>query len=827
MSIYKSVLLLLMVGWSLLFIALAFNFHAAMRTNRSDLGQIDQAIWNSSQGRWLENTDAGFVATRLTDHVEPILVLISPIFWLWNDVRALLVLQVVFVAVGAWLILSIADFRFRISGLQQEQNDGQSAIRDPRSAIPLAFALAYLFAPQLQHAVMTEFHAAPLAVPLILWALWAVERRRIRQFVIATLLVAAVKEEMAITAAGLGVWAVYRITRYELRVTKFNTAKSTLLRHLVTLSPCLLVTFASLAWFIIATFIIVPANAPLVYQQSQSVYFQRFGVLGDTPVSIVKTLFSNPGLVWSVLSQPARLAYLRGLLAPFGFLSLLAPELLIVALPLIVANLFSTYPGQYYNEFHYSAPIIPFVAVSAIFGAQRLLRITNRSISNLEQKHSQSAITLLLTLWLLGWSTHEYLAYGRGPGGGRYDPIVVTDHHRLLEHFVAQIPVDAAVTATSAVQPHLSHRRYIYQFPLGLDSPVPATWALLDVTSKTDLAPGDLKAQVDTMLAGGWGVVDGANGFLLLRAGASEKKIPDAFYSFVLGGEAAASSEPGQAVVQVADWARWRETNVVYQAPASLAAQGFRILTPAADEVYNNAALPTPAQLWFPARRWPADSMIRLTTLALYLPRTWGVVDQSGLVASYVRSDGKMLVELPTDLFTHAQLAEELTATTGWSLRSNQAALRAGTSSLQVQSWLRDRQSWPGETLDLWLQWRGTAWPAKWTVFIHLRNGSGNVTQADGTPRWFLPVDASAALTEYGLVNDWRQLTVPVDTQIGQTLTVVIGLYEPMSGQRAEFVDEAGTVIGNEFAVGSVGIGQPPVPDQTCAMIAQSCVAQQ
>ena len=60
--------------------------------------------------------------------------------------------------------------------------------------------------------------------------------------------------------------------------------------------------------FIIATFIIVPANAPLVYQQSQSVYFQRFGVLGDTPVSIVKTLFSNPGLVWSVISQPARLA---------------------------------------------------------------------------------------------------------------------------------------------------------------------------------------------------------------------------------------------------------------------------------------------------------------------------------------------------------------------------------------------------------------------------------------------------------------------------------------------------------------------------------------
>ena len=69
----------------------------------------------------------------------------------------------------------------------------------------------------------------------------------------------------------------------------------------------------------------------------------------------------------------------------------------------------------------------------------------------------------------------------------------------------------------------MSHRRYIYQFPLGLDAPVPADWALLDVTTNTDLAPGDLKAQVDTMLAADWGVVDAADGFLLLHRGAPGK----------------------------------------------------------------------------------------------------------------------------------------------------------------------------------------------------------------------------------------------------------------------------------------------------------------
>ncbi len=88
------------------------------------------------------------------------------------------------------------------------------------------------------------------------------------------------------------------------------------------------------------------------------------------------------------------------------------------------------------------------------------------------------------------------------------------------------------MAATSAVQPHVSHRRYVYQLPLGLDAPVPANWLLIDVTSKTEMAPGDLKAIVDGLLATDWGVVDGADGFLLLRKGGSEKQIPAAFYDF-------------------------------------------------------------------------------------------------------------------------------------------------------------------------------------------------------------------------------------------------------------------------------------------------------
>lgn len=104
--------------------------------------------------------------------------------------------------------------------------------------------------------------------------------------------------------------------------------------------------------------------------------------------------------------------------------------------------------------------------------------------------------------------------------------------------FLAQIPADAALTATVAVHPHVSHRRYIYQFPIGggsVNEAGQAEWALLDVTTNTDMAPGDVKQAVDTLLAGAWGVVDGADGFLPPRRGATAKQLPDAFYDFARG----------------------------------------------------------------------------------------------------------------------------------------------------------------------------------------------------------------------------------------------------------------------------------------------------
>ena len=55
------------------------------------------------------------------------------------------------------------------------------------------------------------------------------------------------------------------------------------------------------------------------------------------------------------------------LLLPVGFLSLLAPEILLLALPSLAINLLADFsPMHQVNTLIYAAPILPFVMLTAV-----------------------------------------------------------------------------------------------------------------------------------------------------------------------------------------------------------------------------------------------------------------------------------------------------------------------------------------------------------------------------------------------------------------------------------------------------------------------------
>ena len=101
--------------------------------------------------------------------------------------------------------------------------------------------------------------------------------------------------------------------------------------------------------------------------------------MGDSFGGVLKTILTRPGLVLRTVAEPLRLKYLFGLLVPTAFLALLAPEVLFLSLPLLLANLLSSFPLQYSGELHYSAPLVPYFVIAGAIGLARLLGWLRRS----------------------------------------------------------------------------------------------------------------------------------------------------------------------------------------------------------------------------------------------------------------------------------------------------------------------------------------------------------------------------------------------------------------------------------------------------------------
>src|SRR5207245_337596 len=107
--------------------------HDAYATGRFDLGNMVQAVWSTAHGHPLRMTDLhGDQISRLAAHVDPILVLFAPLWWLWPSPQLLLVVQALVVAFGAVPVFLLA----------------RKHLGSARAG--LGFAIAYLLYPALR-----------------------------------------------------------------------------------------------------------------------------------------------------------------------------------------------------------------------------------------------------------------------------------------------------------------------------------------------------------------------------------------------------------------------------------------------------------------------------------------------------------------------------------------------------------------------------------------------------------------------------------------------------------------------------------------------------
>ena len=80
LSVPIILLILAVAVYAVYFSHLTLTRYAAFEARALDMGNLNQAIWNTARGNWFHLTNQPGTVNRLSLHVEPILI---PISWLY------------------------------------------------------------------------------------------------------------------------------------------------------------------------------------------------------------------------------------------------------------------------------------------------------------------------------------------------------------------------------------------------------------------------------------------------------------------------------------------------------------------------------------------------------------------------------------------------------------------------------------------------------------------------------------------------------------------------------------------------------------------------
>jgi uncharacterized membrane protein len=439
---------------------LAVLEHRAFETGRFDLGNMVQAVWSTAHGRSLDVTELdGDQINRLGAHVDPLLVAFAPLWRLWPSPAMLLVVQAVVIALGALPVFWLAR-----KHLGSER-------------IAALFAVAYLLYAPVQWLALDEFHPVALACPFLLYTLWYLDEVRLAAAIPFLALAAATKEEVPLAVAGLGVW--------------FAIARG---RHVAGTAIALAGTALSAFYLTVVM--------PHYRDGGSPAFYDRYDAVGGSPSGIVEKAFTDPGALLGAVTEGRDLTYLLQLALPLAALFLAAPLVLIAALPELAANLLSETETQTSIEFHYTAPITPFLVAGAILGAARLPRLA----------------PLVLAASLAG-------AIALGPlWAGELAPDRMSAHDRVAARALELIPPGAPVSSTNGLGAHLSDRKRIFSFPVIGN----ATWVAVDLRRASYLdrrsAPSTAAVPLARLrLSGDWATELAEDGIFVLRRNPTSK----------------------------------------------------------------------------------------------------------------------------------------------------------------------------------------------------------------------------------------------------------------------------------------------------------------
>jgi uncharacterized membrane protein len=414
-----------------------------------DQVDFEQAIWNTAQGRVMEDSRFNFTGSVFGMDWMPMLFFFVPVYALLPSAHVLFFLQIAASALGAVPLYWLTRDRLgsKLAGV------GVGAL--------------YLLYPTLLHTALNPFQVRLFAVTLLLFAFYYFEKGNWKLFAALALLAMLARTDVSLVVAMFGIYAL--LTR----------------RKWPGVVGPLVVGFG---YFALSTFVIVPSFAypgafsspPGAVADPMSCWpcgtnpiIAYYGHLGSSGPEILGYIATHPFDVLGLMFTWPKIVYMILLLLPLIFLPLLAPKPLILVLPPFVLNLLSLRSSQFSYESHYSLLMIPGLMVATIYGADRARKFVERwrggSGRPVNMMRWVQVGMLALAIWPLVLSLPRMPYTNAVARAFLYtEPAArVQAAHDLI----TMIGPEAKVAVSSKLAPQLLPRRYIYNFPPAPYSP--------------------------------------------------------------------------------------------------------------------------------------------------------------------------------------------------------------------------------------------------------------------------------------------------------------------------------------------------------------------
>lgn len=414
----ESVLFFFILLYISYFTLASFLRYDNFYTGRYDLGNMVQAVWNTKEGRIFQDNSPDELkpVSRLGGHADFILVLIAPLYMLWEDPKLLLFLQSLVLSLGSLFVYLIS-----VSTLKNK-------------LISLTFAIAFLLNPAVQYTNLYDFHAVTFATTFLLAAFYFIIKEKYLYTVIFLILSGLTKENVWLITSFFGIYI-------------FFFKKLRFLGSFIFL--------VSILFFYYLMWIAIP-QASVRGKHFVIDYYSRFG---STPIEILRNILFNPFETLKILAGESRLEYLKQLLAPLGALAIYSPFILF-ALPELALILLSQNPLLHQIYYQYTATITPFIFISAIYATKLIF-----------DKYPKFPIWIL-SAYVFLFSVLSAYSYGPLPFAKKPNDAMFKNqlsYADRIDKYLEKIDREYSVASTNNLGSHLSERRFIFTLPLGLN----------------------------------------------------------------------------------------------------------------------------------------------------------------------------------------------------------------------------------------------------------------------------------------------------------------------------------------------------------------------